>query len=507
VVAPEHEVRPRNTLLVVLLLAALGAYVYWVELPREKTQAEQKRLLAFDKDKVATVVLEYPDRAITLERTPENHWRIVKPLETDADDATVNNLLTAVSEAQATRTLEDVGDKLASYGLAPPEATVKLTLKEGGELPPLKVGKTTQVGFSAYAQKGDENKVHITGGALQAGVKKELKDLRDKTVIAFDDAQVQKVVLAHGGGDTITIERQGEGDAWRITAPAAHAADAAEMRALLASIRGIRADDFVSDDAAPPLATYGLEQPRLTVSVFVGKDHAQKTLLIGGTREEPQKKTIYAKRAERPTVYAIPEYTTKNIDKDVNTLRDKTVLAFDQAKAGTLVVTRKDGAGFTLVKRDGAWHVEGPGEGTERAPTITRFIEDVAALKGTEIVDEHATDLAKYGLAEPDVTIAVSDASGAALGTLLATRGTPAETTDPNAKSYTTAAGSGIVYGIKPFVFDRLDKKAADFRTPPATPLPSGMATPANIAPALGDDEALDGGDADLGDDDEDLDE
>ena len=34
--------RPRNTLFLLLVLAALGGYVYWVELPREKGQADGK---------------------------------------------------------------------------------------------------------------------------------------------------------------------------------------------------------------------------------------------------------------------------------------------------------------------------------------------------------------------------------------------------------------------------------------------------------------------------------
>ncbi|MBI3768589.1 MAG: DUF4340 domain-containing protein [Deltaproteobacteria bacterium] len=500
--------RPRNTLLLLLVLAALGAYVYWIELPHEKRQAEEKRLLAFDKDKVGTITLEYPDHAIALARGDEHHWRIVKPIEADADDSTVGNLLTAVAEAQVTRTLDDVGDKLGSYGLDPPQTVVKLGLEGGGELPAVKVGKNTQVGFSAYVQKDDEKSVRIIGGALQSGLKKDVKDLRDKTVIGFDEAQARKLVLARPS-ETITVERQGDADTWRITTPGSYPADAAEIRALLASVRGIRADDFASDEPTPALQTYGLEQPRLTVSVFVGKDEAQQTLLFGATHEEQQKKTLYAKRAEKPTVYAIPEFTLKNVDKDLNTLRDKTILPFDKAKAAKLVVTRKDGAGFTLVKRDGAWHLEAPGAGTERAPTLTRFLEDVAMIKGTDIADEHAPDLAKYGLADPALTIAVSDESGAAVGTLLGTRGTAAGGA-PEAEAYATAAASGLVYGIKPFVYDRIDKKAADFREPPATPVPSGAlaATPAPAAPALGGDEPEgDAGDADLGDGGDDEDE
>lgn len=501
--------RPRNTLFLLLVLAALGAYVYWVELPHEKTQTEEKRLLAFDKDAVVSIDLTYPDRAASLTRDDQHHWRLTKPIETDADDATVNNLLTAVAEAQISRTLDGVGDKLASYGLDPPETMLKLGLKSGTPLPVLKVGKGTQVGFSAYARKDDDNAVLIVGGGLPTGLKKDLKDLRDKTVITFDEAQVQRLVLKRPN-ETITVERQGDADQWRITTPGTYPADPAEMRSLLASIRGIRADEFASDDPSPALATYGLDQPRLEVSVFVGKDLARQTLLVGATKTDQQKKTIYAKREERPTVYAIPEYSVKNLDKDLATLRDKTVLAFDKAKAGKLVVTRKDGAGFTLVKRDGAWHLDTPGEGAERAPAITRFIDDAATLKGSEIVEEHATDLGKYGLATPDLLIVVSDESGAKLGTLLGTRGVaPADPNAVDAKSFASTEGSGIVFAMKPFVYDRVDKKAADMREKPATPVPSGAITPApeDGAPALGDDGAAepeDAGDAgDAGGDDE----
>jgi Domain of unknown function (DUF4340) len=497
-------VRPRNTLLLLLVLAALGGYVYWVELPHEKGQADQKRLLVFDKGAVTSIALEYPDHALALARTDDHHWRLTKPIETDADDATVNNLLTAVAEAQVTRTLDGVGDKLASYGLDPAQTVLKLGIKDGA-LPALKVGKNTQVGFSAYVQKGDDSAVQIVGGGLTTGLKKDLKELRDKTVIAFDEAQVQRLVLTRPSG-TITVERQGDGDNWRITTPASYPADAAEMRSLLASIRGIRADDFASDDPAPVLATYGLDHPRIEVSVFLGKELAQQTLLIGATKEEQQKKTVYAKRAERPSVYMIPEFSVKNLDKDLATLRDKTVLAFDKAKAGKLIVTRKDGAGFTLVKRDGAWHLDTPGEGTERAPAITRFLDDVSTLKGSEIAEEHATDLGKFGLGTPDLLIVVSDESGAPLGTLLGTRGAaPPGPNDTDAKSYVTADGSGIVYAMKPFVYDRIDKKAADFREKPATPVPSGAIapTPEGAAPALGDDGAAEPEDAgDAGDDD-----
>ncbi len=349
-------------------------------------------------------------------------------------------------------------------------------------------------------QKGDDPKVYITGAALHSGMKKDVKDLRDKSVIAFQDPEVQKLEIARADG-TIDVERDGE--RWNVTAPAQYRADDAEMRSLLASLRGVRASDFASDDPAADLGAYGLATPKLKVSVWLGKDRAQKTLLLSDVQDKDGKKLVYAKRGESPTVYAIPEYSLKSLDKSLATLRDKTVLAFDKDKAAKITVTRKDGAGFVLSKHDGAWHIDTPGEGTERAPTVTRFVEDVAGLKGSEIVAEHGVDLATFGLASPDVRIAVEDDGGKSLGTMIGSIGTGGSRADASATSYLAAVGEDVVYGVKPFVYGRIDKKAADFRERPATPRPSGsgVATPAAAAPGAFDAHDLGGMPAAGGDD------
>lgn len=483
---------PRNTLLLLLVLIGLGGYLYFVERPSQEREAEAKKFVSLKKDDVTGITLAYPDRTIALEKNAEGHWRLTQPVAADADDPVVNNMLVAIAEADVSRSLDDVGDKLASYGLAPPEATVTLTVKEG-TVPALKIGKTTQVGSAAYLQKEGDPKVHIGTMAFQSAMKKQVKDLREKTLLTFEDQDVKKIELAKPGV-VVTAER-GEGDAWRITKPGDYPADSAEIRALLASVRGLRADDFVNDDAAADLAPFGLVEPQLKVTVWSGKDAAQKALLLGAYKDDDaSKKSIYAKRAELPAVVTLPDFALKNLDKSLSTLRDKTVLRFPKDQAAKLAVTRKDGNGFTLVKRNGAWHIEEPGDGTERAPTMTRFLDDVAAFKGTDILSEDpAVDLREYGLGTPDMTVVVSDAAGKTLGTLIGARG-PEPVGDPNAKAFVTAVGSGVVYVVKPFVYDRIDKKRADFRdAPKPAPGVSPAAADGGAAPAIEDDEEIEG--------------
>ena len=56
--------RPRNTLLLLLVLLALGGYLYWVELPGQKREAEAKKFVGLEKDAVTAIALDYPDRSV-----------------------------------------------------------------------------------------------------------------------------------------------------------------------------------------------------------------------------------------------------------------------------------------------------------------------------------------------------------------------------------------------------------------------------------------------------------
>ena len=76
--------------------------------------------------------------------------------------------------------------------------TVKVALKDR-ELPAVRVGKTSPVGYSTYIQRADEPKVHLTTSAFQSGMDKQVKDLRNKTIIDFDDAEVRRVTLTKAG--------------------------------------------------------------------------------------------------------------------------------------------------------------------------------------------------------------------------------------------------------------------------------------------------------------------
>jgi hypothetical protein len=456
--------RFRTTLVLLLLLAGLGAYVYWVEMPAAEQETKKKTVFEFKPDDVTQVTLAYPDREIVLAKSG-GQWRLTKPIDALADATTTGNLVNAIAECEAKKELTDASSDPAQYGLDKPFVTVTVQLGDKA-LPGLRVGKNTPVGFSTYVQRTDDNKVLLTASAFRAGMDKQVKDLRDKTIIAFDDKDVQKLQLRADGKDLTLVQKDG---AWRIEQPDAYPADAAAVRNFLSSLRAMRALDFPADQPTD-LAAYGLDQPRLALTLTIGKDLTEKRVLVG---KENEKKEIYVQTSGQPTVYTVSEWVFRDLNKGASDFRDKTVLAFDQNSVAALDIVRSDGGRVKLTRgADKRWAAEGL-DGTLSDTAIAQYLTDLHELKGHDIAADAPSDLAAFGLAAPQLTATLVGADGTALGAvLLGTR-------EANGTTEYTAMrrGGSTVFLVREYLFTRLNKQPSDFLAQP-TPAPGSAPAP-----------------------------
>jgi len=450
--------RLRNTLILAVVFLALGAYVYFVELQKAADEAKKKTLVTFDTDQVTSVTLTYPDREIVLSKT-DSGWRLSKPVDAPADETTVTNLLTAVSTCEVKKTLDDVPDNLAPFGLDQPQATVTLKLKDK-EIPAIRVGKTSPVGNSTFVQRADEKKIYLTSSAFHSGMDKQVKDLRDKQILQFNDDDIRKISLMGGGRDVLLSKSD---DSWTLEKPAGpYPADATAVRSLLSTLRSLRATDFPAEG---DLGAYGLEQPRLTVTLVSGKDDNEQQILLGG---ESDKKELYLKLGNRPTVYTVGSYVFKDVDKNVNDLRDKTVLAFDKDEVTRVEVAQGDEKPFVLRRDKEEWTLDGATGQPDRTK-ITQFITDLHDLKGYSIASDRPDSDTQFGLSPPRLTITVHGKDDQTVGTARLGSYSP----EANKTEYSAArAGSPTIFLVREYLYKRLDKKPADFVSA-GTPTPA----------------------------------
>ena len=476
-VATAITVNLRRIVILFLVVLGLGAYLYFYEIPQAEKEAAKSKLVAVDKDAITGIDLVYPDREIDLTKSDKG-WQLTKPVSAPAEESSVTSLLGPLTDTKIEKTLEGAPSDPAAYGLDKPNPLIRLTLKDGAQQPPLAIGKNTTVGGAkTYVRLGDEPKVYLTNN-IQPALNKQAKDLRDKQLLSFQDDDVQRVEIALDGGEKTTLLRKDK-DAWTVE-PGDYPADTTEVRSYLSGLRTARAVDF-ADDTPVDLGKYGLSKPKLTVTITTGKDTpVSQSLLIGSEKSDGTKQT-YVKRGDQAAITTLSEWSVKSLGKKVADLRDKTVLGFDPARVGQVLIERKDGNNTTLA-RDGetGWRIESTEQKKPRIETITRFLDDLRDLRGSEIAAEPAKDLRTFGLDAPDVRITLTDRDGQPMGTIAGAAQTSGEK-----KYYAMRVGGTTIFTARDYIYARIDKQQSDFVDTGEAPKPPTAPAP-TPAPPLG---------------------
>jgi hypothetical protein len=486
----------RKTWLALLALAIIGGYAYYSSLQPEPSK--NHKVFQLKPAQIERIELKGPAHDVVVERGKPGLWRIVKPVEADADNSSADALASALADLQTTETVDSNPQDLGNFGLADPSVTVYITTNTGRTLPGVMVGKNTPVGASTYIKLTDSPAVMLTDAGFSAEATKSLDDLRSKTLIGFTANQINRVVLTKSDGSTIELARKGEN--WSIVKPREYPADSAAVTQLLDTIAAARVDQFV-DDHPEDLNRFGLATPSLKLQVFGGKDNAEESLLFGFEQSKAYANAVYVRRGEGDQpVCTVAEYVVKELSKSYDDLRDKTVLRFDPKNVARISIA--GGPVQIVIASAGKdkWTVTGGGHTVPaETPVVQSLLDQLQQLKGSSIVEDPMTDPARFGMAEPTLTITLYDAAGKTIGVIhasqveeTATPQNPSAKPVAQTKGYATSSADQAVYEIPTAMVRDLETTATrlhnDAEPPPSpspaaashagSPAPTGAATP-----------------------------
>jgi hypothetical protein len=146
------------------------------------------------------------------------------------------------------------------------------------------------------------------------------------------------------------------------------------------------------------------------------------------------------------------------------------------------------------------WTVTGGGHTVPaETPVVQSLLDQLQQLKGSSIVEDPMTDPARFGMAEPTLTITLYDAAGKTIGVIhasqveeTATPQNPSAKPVAQTKGYATSSADQAVYEIPTAMVRDLETTATrlhnDAEPPPSpspaaashagSPAPTGAATP-----------------------------
>jgi hypothetical protein len=145
----------RNTLILLVILAALATYTYFGEIQKGTGQgtatpgSEPAVFNLSDQDVLGLKVTAADGKSVELKREAGKPWTMVVPASQAVDDTRVNSLVGELAQLKASRALTQTGS-LAEYGLVTGTVTANITLT-GSVTHTLLVGETNPSGSSYYA--------------------------------------------------------------------------------------------------------------------------------------------------------------------------------------------------------------------------------------------------------------------------------------------------------------------------------------------------------------------
>lgn len=393
---------PRVTLILAIVVAALGVFVwlYEVEGADKRADAEQTAKQIFPEleaaDLTELTLRTSDDQTVHLARGEEG-WRLTAPLDVPADAAAANGAAAALADLVTESVYEDP-EALENYGLAG-EPTV--TGKVGDQSFALLLGDRTPTRSNTYVAQPGDPRVYTVASYRTYALKKSLDDLRDARILSFDRAAVTGIeVTWQGSGVKLAKGETG----WRLREPLDAPADQGTLEGLLSDLGFLRAEAY--RDTPDEETTAALDTPAYRVVLRGEGDEPLAELAVAAAGDSQRR----AVRGREGLVYEIAESRFGDFPRTLVAFRFKELTRFSSADANRFELSFQDGDETLTVT--GTKDDKGTWTGSPEALVpgkARRLISELSSLEAQGIAAEAmgADELAGLGLAPPNALLRV----------------------------------------------------------------------------------------------------
>ena len=341
-----------STLVLVLVLAGLLGYIYFVDARREPGDDREQAFASVTADDIEEVRITSASGETSRLTKTDGSWRLVEPVQTEADENEISSITSSLASLDIQRVVDENPGDLKQYGLDPARLEVGFRSTGSTEERRILIGEKTPTGGDLYARLPDQPRVFLVSSFLDATFNKDTFALRDKSVLEIDRDAVDGVEISTADR---TIRLTKSGTDWRLAQPIAVRADFAAVEGSLERLSSARMQGIVAPEGGD-LKEYRLDPPIATFTAVSGS--ARASLLLG----ETENALIYAKDASRPIVFTVAPTLYTDLIRDVSEYRRKdlfdarsfTVTRAEFQREGQKVVLEKSSADGKDVWRDAA---------------------------------------------------------------------------------------------------------------------------------------------------------
>jgi hypothetical protein len=373
-----------------------------------------RTILAFDAREVSGFEIVLPDDTLAVEGEPRA-WRITRPVALRADNDTVSEFLDRLTGQKVREFVAEAPATRGAYGL---ERPVRITVHTGRDKDrvsrTLLLGKVDAAKKGVYAMRGGEASVLLLPEEVWNQVPKNVGVLRNKSVVQLERDKLSRIEIESPKG-TVTVAR--EGDQWKIVAPQLLATDQIEVGAVLTKLQDLRAQAFLTEDAAG-IPRY-LARPEVRVAL-TEQGGATTTVLLAPSREtRGGAPSAYAAVAGKGPVTLVEAKALADLGRSANDLRDRRLLGALEPRDIKRVRVQAGGQAMVLERSgDTEWRVIEPAKGPANGSKVDDLLYTLRALRWKDVVAPEGQESGRYGMDSPSLEVALFRGDGGEIATI-----------------------------------------------------------------------------------------
>ena len=284
----------------------------------------------------------------------DGQWFLVKPVETRADSAGVNRLVSAILAMRKQEVIDlDRQEKrkltLASFGLESPRA--RLRIGSDFRVDEILVGDSSPLRNTVYVRLNDGTDVIGITCQVSEILPLDAAALQDRAAFPASIRQAVRLEVKHPGGFFQLALRDGS---WRIQQPYDALADGGRVERLLQSLSQLTIADFGGTNGLVTPETCGLggDETALQVSVWPLGQRDPFVLTVGKPRPD-NPSWLYARISDGERICAVGKEVLSLQNLKAESLRDRRICDADPSLIAS--VTLRDGdAKMVIQKTDGS---------------------------------------------------------------------------------------------------------------------------------------------------------
>jgi len=404
------------TLLLAGVLAGLGGYLYFVELPEQRTEVvtatQAKQILPFAEAQISAVKIRSHSGEVVLSQTPGQPWAITEPIHTDADQRQVQALLRALVTGKVTRLVETHPVSLTPFGLDHPSTVVTLTAGDRQET--LSIGDAGPLSSTLYVLRASDESVLLTDLAPKDFLNRTLLSFRRKELLQFNQQETEQLRLTYPTTEMVLYAYEEKPKKkWRIRYPIEAEADRTEIQALLFRLEDLKALAIVDPGPERDKLAPTLTKPKVKVTLHAaGADHVVRLF-----QPDPASGEAYAQTTLDGPIYKISPSAIKDLTRDLFALQDKRLLGVETGDIAMLSIKTRDEQ-YALIHDHNEWILEDQPTEKLRQDVADLLVSRIVTLPAEERVLKQAGPLAPYGLVAPVAEFVATGKDGRIAGRL-----------------------------------------------------------------------------------------